>query len=73
MGYDERMKSTPDPDMTPDEKMEAFEDGLRRVLNCSKEQLNNALTYEKQINADRPNKRGPKPRPASARASRAKR
>lgn len=72
MDYDERMKSTPDPDTTPDEKMEAFQDGLRRLLNCSKEQLNNALAYEKQTNANRP-KRGPKPRSASGHASHAKR
>jgi hypothetical protein len=65
------MKSTPDPNTTPDEKMAAFQDGLRRVLNCRKEQFSNALEYEKQMNAGRP-KRGPKPRSASGRASRAK-
>ena len=65
------MKSIPDPDTTPEQKMENFQDGLRRVLNCSKEQLGNALEYEKRMNAGKP-KRGPKPRASSGRASRAK-
>jgi hypothetical protein len=71
MRYDERMKSIPDPDTTPEEKMAAFHKGLRQVLNCSKEQLNNALEYEKRQNEGKP-KRGPKPRVSSARASRAR-
>jgi hypothetical protein len=66
------MKSTPDPNTTPDDKMAAFQDGLRRVLNCSKEQLKSALAYEKQAHEGRPNKRGPKPRSSSGHASRAK-
>src|SRR5258708_1940910 len=40
--YHERMKSTPDPDTTPDEKMQNFKTGLRQVLNCGKTQLTNA-------------------------------
>lgn len=64
------MKSIPDPDTTPEQKMTAFENGLRRVLNCSKEQLNNALAYEKKMQQGRP-KRGPKPS-SSGRVSRAK-
>ena len=72
MRYDERMKSKPDPDTTPRQKMENFESGLRRVLNCSKVQLDNALEYEQKMNAEKP-KRGPKPRSSSARASREKR
>jgi hypothetical protein len=50
--------------------MDAFQEGLRRVLNCSKQQLTSALEYEKKISEGRP-KRGPKPS-ASGRASRAK-
>jgi hypothetical protein len=62
------MKSVPDPDTTPDQKMENFQDGLRRVLNCSKTQLKNALEFEKQVHQGK-RRRGPKP---SGRASRAK-
>jgi len=65
------MKSIPDPDTTPDEKMANFENGLRRVLSCSKQQLNNALEYERKMKSGKP-KRGPKQRVSSARASRAK-
>jgi hypothetical protein len=65
-----RRKSELDPRTTPDQKMAAFQEGLRSVLNCSKQQLKSALEYERSINAGKP-KRGPKPS-ASARASRAK-
>jgi hypothetical protein len=66
-GYDERMKSTPDPDTTPSEKMRAFKDGLRQVLTVSKGEL---AEREKQYLADRADKpkRGPKPRHSSASA-----
>jgi hypothetical protein len=69
MRYDGRMKSTPDSDTTPSEKMRAFKDGLRQVLTVSKGEL---AEREKQYQADREGKpkRGPKPRPsASAHAS----
>ena len=33
------MKSIPDPDTTPSEKMRAFKDGLRQVLTVSKGEL----------------------------------
>ena len=65
------MKSILDPDTTPEQKMEQFQDGLRKVLNCSKTQLENALAYEKRMNAGKP-KRGPKPSSASGRASKGK-
>lgn len=64
------MKSIPDSDTTPDEKMERFQGGLRNVLNCSKTQLNNAIEFEKKMKEGRP-KRGPK-HSSSGRASRAK-
>jgi hypothetical protein len=60
-------KSIPDPNTNPDEKMDAFNEGLRRVLNCSKEQLASALEFEKKAGAGKI-KRGPKP--SSGRASR---
>jgi hypothetical protein len=55
------MKSIPDPDTTPTQKYRAFEKGLRRVLECSKDDL---LKAEKQYRAEREKKpkRGPKPR-----------
>jgi hypothetical protein len=68
--YDGRMKSKLDPTTTPEQKMDAFQDGLRRVLGCSKKQLNRALEYERKINAGKL-KRGPRPS-ASGHASRAK-
>jgi len=54
-------KSIPDPDTTPSEKMQNFETGLRQVLNCSKEQLKNALDYKHKMDEGKP-KRGPKPK-----------
>jgi hypothetical protein len=58
--YDGRMKSTPDPDTTPAEKMRAFKDGLRQILTVSKAELSER---EKQYQAERAGKpkRGPKP------------
>jgi len=55
------MKSTPDPDTTPAEKMRAFRDGLRQILTVSKSELSER---EKQYQAERATrpKRGPKPR-----------
>jgi len=60
MRYDGRMKSIPDPDTTPAEKMRAFKDGLRQVLTVSKSELSER---EKQYQAERATKpkRGPKP------------
>jgi hypothetical protein len=55
------MKSIPDPDTTPSEKMRAFKDGLRKILTVSKSEL---ATREKQYQDERAThpKRGPKPR-----------
>jgi len=63
--YDERMKSTPDPDTTPSEKMRAFKDGLRQILTVSKSELSER---EKQYQAERATKpkRGPKPRSSAS-------
>jgi hypothetical protein len=33
------MKSIPDPETTPAEKMRAFKDGLRQILTVSKSEL----------------------------------
>jgi hypothetical protein len=59
------MKSTPDPDTTPAEKMRAFKDGLRQVLSVSKSEL---AIREKEYQDERATKpkRGPKPRHSSA-------
>ena len=59
--YDGTMKSTPDPDTTPRQKMQAFESGLREVLTVSKADL---AEREKQYQAERAAhpKRGPKPK-----------
>jgi hypothetical protein len=55
------MKSTPDPDTTPAEKMRAFKVGLRQILTVSKSEL---ARREQQYQAERATKpkRGPKPR-----------
>ena len=59
------MKSIPDPDTTPTEKMQAFKDGLRHVLTVSKHELQER---EKQYQAERATmpKRGPKPKPSAS-------
>jgi hypothetical protein len=61
--YDERMKSTPDSDTTPSDKMRAFREGLRQVLTVPKSDL---AEREKQYQAERATmpKRGPKPKPS---------
>jgi hypothetical protein len=62
MRYDERMKSIPDPETTPAEKMRAFKDGLRQILTISKSEL---IRREKQYQDERASKpkRGPKRHP----------
>jgi hypothetical protein len=56
-----RMKSTPDPDTTPRQKMQSFNAGLRQILTVSKREL---TEREKQYQAERAThpKRGPKPK-----------
>jgi hypothetical protein len=59
------MKSVPDPDTTPRQKMQVFESGLRQVLTVSKSEL---LEREKQYQDERAGKpkRGPKPRSSAS-------
>jgi len=59
--YHDRMKSIPDPDTTPAEKMRAFKDRLRQVLTVSKHEL---AIREKQYQDERATlpRRGPKPK-----------
>ncbi len=60
MRYDGNMKSIPDPDTTPAQKMRAFNAGLRQILTVSKSDL---AVREEQYQAERATKprRGPKP------------
>jgi hypothetical protein len=61
MRYDGRMKSIPDPDTTPAQKMRDFNAGLRQILTVSKSEL---AIREKQYQDERLGKpkRGPKPK-----------
>jgi hypothetical protein len=61
MRYHGRMKSNPDPDTTPAQKMRAFKDGLRQILTVSKSELAGREEQYKAERATHP-KRGPKPR-----------
>lgn len=65
MRYDGRMKSIPDPDTTPAQKMRAFSAGLRQILTVSKSEL---VEREKQYQGERAGKpkRGPKPRSSAS-------
>lgn len=63
------MKSIPDPDTTPDEKMEKFERYLGQSLLCSKKMLDNALKYEKEHRDPAKPRRGPKPLGRASRAT----
>jgi hypothetical protein len=65
MGYDWRMKSTPDPDTTPRQKMQAFESGLRQVLTVSKRELQEREKQYQDERAGKP-KRGPKPQSSAS-------
>jgi hypothetical protein len=58
------MKSTPDPDTTPTEKMRAFKDGLRQILTVSKPELTRREKQYQDERATKP-KRGPKPKPSA--------
>jgi len=59
--YDDGMKSKLDPATTPAQKYKTFQEGLRKVLTVSKDEL---VQREKQYQAERANKpkRGPKRR-----------
>jgi hypothetical protein len=59
------MKSIPDPDTTPAEKMQAFNAGLRQILSVSKHELQEREKQYQDERADKP-KRGPKPRSSAS-------
>ena len=59
------MKSIPDPDTTPAEKMRAFNAGLRQILTVSKSELSEREKRYQDERANKP-KRGPKPRSSSS-------
>jgi hypothetical protein len=62
--YDERMKSIPDPDTTPAQKMRDFNAGLRQILTVSKTELTEREEQYQAERADKP-KRGPKSKPSA--------
>jgi hypothetical protein len=69
LSYDKHMKSIPDPDTTPSEKMRVFREGLRQILSVPKSELSEREKQYQDERATKP-KRGPKPKPsASAHAS----
>jgi hypothetical protein len=53
------MKSTPDPDTTPAQKMRDFNAGLRQILTVSKSELQEREKQYQDERAGKP-KRGPK-------------
>jgi hypothetical protein len=55
------MKSIPDPDTTPQQKMERFQSALGRVLQVSHEDMKKALAEDEKIRRQRKGKPGPKP------------
>ena len=63
--YYDRMKSTPDPITTPEQKMNNFTAGLRQALSVSKADL---AEREKEYQAERSthSKRGPKPKTSAS-------
>jgi hypothetical protein len=63
------MKFTPDPNTTPEQKMERFESALGRILQVSHEDMKQALVEDEKIRRTRKGKPGPKPSSTSGRAS----
>lgn len=59
------MKSIPDPDTTPRQKMQQFEVALGRVLKVSKEELAEREKRYQDERATKP-KRGPKPKTSAS-------
>jgi len=55
------MKFIPDPNTTPAQKMERFQGALRRVLQVSKDDLNQRLAEDEKIRRQVKRKPGPKP------------
>jgi len=62
------MKFIPDPNTTPEQKMERFQHALRDVLHVSKDELNHRVAAAEKIRRQTKGKPGPKPSP-SGRAS----
>jgi hypothetical protein len=67
--YDDRMKSTPDPNTTPEQKMDRFRRALGTVLSASKDELKELEIEDERIRRLRKGKPGPKPSSTSGRAS----
>jgi hypothetical protein len=65
----ERMKFTPDPDTTPQQKMARFQSALGCILSRSKEDLNQLEVEDERIRRLRKGKPGPKPSSASGHVS----
>ncbi|MFZ1140493.1 MAG: hypothetical protein WAN76_15025 [Candidatus Sulfotelmatobacter sp.] len=63
------MKSIPDPNTTPEQKMERFRNALGRVLKVSHDDMKQALAEDEKIRRKTKGKPGPKPFSASGRAS----
>jgi hypothetical protein len=54
------MKSIPDPDTTPQQKMKRFQTALSRILSVSKDQMKDAMAEDERIRRIRKGKPGPK-------------
>ena len=67
--YDEHMKSDPDPETTPQQKMDRFQAALGRILTVSKDELNKRIADDETIRRRTKGKPGPKPSSASGRVS----
>ncbi len=67
--YDSYMKSIPDPNTTPQQKIELFNSALRKVLTVSKDDLKQAEVEDEKIRRLRKGKPGPKSSSTSAHAS----
>jgi hypothetical protein len=63
------MKSIPDPNTTPEQKMDRFRHALGRVLKVSHEDMKHALVEDEKIRRSRKGKPGPKPSSASGHVS----
>jgi hypothetical protein len=55
------MKSIPDPNTTPEQKMERFQSALGRVLQVSYDDMKQALAEDEKIRRLTKKKPGPKP------------
>jgi hypothetical protein len=60
------MKSIPDPNTTPEQKMERFRSALGRVLKVSHDDMKHALVEDEKLRRARKGKPGPKPRSSAS-------